>query len=134
MMQIVCKHGMTDCMNMSPGGCEFCGINTGGMPSGYLKAISNTIRTEGEAVVSMKDSERVSIEADMVNHPAHYNVNGMEVIDIIEGFELPYHLGNVVKYILRAGRKWDTVEDLKKAEWYLHRYIEKLEKEQKNGE
>jgi len=53
-------------------------------------------------------------------------------IDVIEGLGLPYHLGNAVKYIARAGHKdpEKTTEDLQKAVWYLNRYIALLEKEQ----
>lgn len=72
--------------------------------------------------------------SDNVNHPSHYTSGKIEVIDFIEDQRLPYHLGNVVKYVARAGRKdpTKTVEDLKKAEWYLHRYIESLENEETN--
>lgn len=67
-----------------------------------------------------------------VNHPEHYNAGKIEVIDFIEDQGLNFHLGNVVKYIARAGRKKSgnlssiekTIQDLEKAEWYLHRYIE----------
>jgi rRNA processing protein Krr1/Pno1 len=62
---------------------------------------------------------------DPVNAPAHYRGNGMEAIDVIEAFALGFRLGNAVKYILRAGRKGDVVEDLEKAAWYLRREIEK---------
>ena len=62
---------------------------------------------------------------DPVNHPAHYTSGKIEVIDYIEDQKLPYHLGNTVKYISRAGKKDKdkTVEDLKKAVWYIQRYI-----------
>ena len=64
---------------------------------------------------------------DMVNHPPHYNqYEGFEVIDIVE--QLDYLRGTAVKYIMRAGSKWDEVEDLKKAVWYLQRKIDKLTK------
>jgi hypothetical protein len=69
-----------------------------------------------------------NIEHDVVNHPSHYTRGNIEVIDFIEDQQLPYHLGNVVKYIARAGYKGDKVEDLKKAQWYLNRYIRTLEK------
>lgn len=59
----------------------------------------------------------------VVSHPPHYKANGIEAIDVIEAFGLGFHLGNAVKYILRAGRKGDAVEDLKKARWYLDREI-----------
>lgn len=71
---------------------------------------------------------------DAVNHPSHYTFGKIETIDVIEDWELPYHLGNAVKYISRAGRKDPSkkLEDLEKARWYLNRYIELLEKKAKN--
>lgn len=67
---------------------------------------------------------------DMVNHPPHYKGAGIESIEVIEAFDLGFCLGNAIKYILRAGRKDPAkeVEDLKKAQWYLHRRIQQLEK------
>lgn len=69
--------------------------------------------------------------ADMVNHPEHYTDGGIETIDFIEAKKLPYHLGNAVKYISRAGKKDQnkTIEDLQKAVWYIERYIKVLEGE-----
>lgn len=64
-------------------------------------------------------------EADMVNHPPHYNYgNGMEVIDVIDAFDCNYEQGNIIKYVLRYKHK-NGVEDLKKAKWYLEHLIEK---------
>lgn len=66
--------------------------------------------------------------ADEVNHPSHYKwlPNGLEVIDITE--HLSNNLGNVVKYVLRAGHKTeDPTTDLRKAAWYINREIERLE-------
>lgn len=66
---------------------------------------------------------------DEVNHPSHYTDGKIEVIDFIEDKKLGFHLGNAVKYIARAGKKdpTKTVQDLKKARWYLDRKIELLE-------
>ena len=65
---------------------------------------------------------------DMVNHPPHYKVGGIEVIDFIEAKQLGYNLGNVVKYVSRAGKKGtDTLQDLQKARWYLERAIQRAE-------
>ena len=59
---------------------------------------------------------------ETVNHPAHYNSGGIEVIDVIEDWGLGFCLGNALKYICRAGRKTnDPLEDLKKAQWYIRR-------------
>jgi len=68
---------------------------------------------------------------DMVNHPPHYNfAQGYEVLDVIEAWELDYHESNVVKYVARAKHKGKRLEDLKKAQFYLNRKIELLEREQ----
>lgn len=63
---------------------------------------------------------------DPIN-PAHYKQLrcGVEVIDITEDLSFP--LGNVVKYVLRSPHK-GGVEDLRKAQWYLTREIERLER------
>lgn len=63
-------------------------------------------------------------KADPVNHPPHYQAGGIETIDFIEAKDLNYRLGNVVKYVSRAGKKnFDPIEDLEKALWYLQREI-----------
>jgi len=63
---------------------------------------------------------------DNINHPLHYKSSKMECIEIIEAFQLNFHLGNAVKYIIRSGKKGDAKEDLNKAIWYLQRAIENL--------
>jgi len=72
-------------------------------------------------------------ELNAVNHPPHYQAANdptgtYEAIKVIEACELNFHLGNVVKYILRAGKKDDALKDLRKAAWYLQREIERREK------
>lgn len=69
------------------------------------------------------------MEQSNINHPAHYggSENTYEAIKVIEAWHLGFNLGNVVKYISRAGKKGNKLEDLKKAQWYLQREIEKLE-------
>lgn len=70
--------------------------------------------------------DKGNIKHDAVNHPSYYTRGKIEVIDFIEDQQLPYHLGNVIKYIARAGYKGDKLEDLKKARWYLDRYINEV--------
>jgi hypothetical protein len=62
---------------------------------------------------------------DMVNKPPHYTGGGIETIDFIEAKDLNYRLGNVVKYVSRAGKKVGSnpVQDLEKALFYLNREI-----------
>ena len=76
---------------------------------------------------------------DKVNHPSHYtwlkDLCGIEVIDITRYMD--FNLGNSIKYILRSGHKKEegytdkqkTIEDLKKAVWYLNDEINTLEKQ-----
>lgn len=66
-----------------------------------------------------------------VENPSHYNSGKIEIIDFIEDQKLGFCLGNVIKYISRAGKKDSSkiIEDLEKAKWYLEREIKNL----KNG-
>lgn len=67
---------------------------------------------------------------EAVNHPVHYGGkhNTYEAVKVIEAWGLNFNLGNTAKYISRAGKKGDKLEDLKKAAWYLNREIENLQK------
>jgi hypothetical protein len=80
--------------------------------------------TYSDFIASLQPTEQ---QPDMVNHPPHYTVNGIEVIDVIENYKLNYRLGNVVKYVLRSDLKGNRLQDLKKALWYLQREIDKTE-------
>ena len=72
--------------------------------------------------------ETEETETEQVNHPKHYqSEDGMEVIKVIESFRLGFNLGNVVKYVLRCGKKDDPRQELKKARWYLDREIRLME-------
>jgi len=65
--------------------------------------------------------------SDPVNNPAHYNQNGIEVIDVIETYaKEDFRLANVIKYVCRCEYKGKKLEDLKKAAWYLNRVIDEL--------
>lgn len=74
------------------------------------------------------DEEEVKENKEMINHPSHYNMGKFEAIDVIEDWKLNFNLGNTVKYISRAGHKDDTMQDLRKALWYLDREIKRLKK------
>ena len=97
--------------------------------------------------VSVKDFEKFwkpykatddKASNDKVDHPSHYtwlkDLCGIEVIDITR--HMDFNLGNSIKYILRSGHKKEegytdkqkTIEDLKKAIWYLNDEIKMLQK------
>lgn len=67
---------------------------------------------------------------EQVDHPAHYGGadNPYEAVKVIEAWSLGFNLGNTVKYIARAGKKGELLQDLCKALWYLRREVENEEK------
>ena len=79
-----------------------------------------------DAVLSRK--ENLANKQDPVNSPSHYKdtVPGIECIDVTKHFS--FCRGNAIKYLWRAGSKDDTIQDLKKAIWYINKEIEDLEK------
>lgn len=70
---------------------------------------------------------RIDPTGSAVDHPNHYGGkdNPYECIKVIEAWGLGFNLGNLLKYVSRAGKKDSLVEDLKKARWYLDREIAK---------
>lgn len=69
------------------------------------------------------DQEKIT-PSESVNHPAHYNAGGIECIDAIQAALTPEEFagfckGNALKYIWRAGKKGDAIQDFKKSSWYI---------------
>jgi len=78
----------------------------------------------------VRQANRQSDNADMVNHPPHYNATGIECIHAIsaatgDGFQY-YLQGNIMKYLWRYRYKDKPLEDLEKARWYLDKLIEEV--------
>jgi len=69
-------------------------------------------------------------ENNMVIHPNHYGGkdNPYEAIKVIEAWEVGFNLGNTLKYISRAGKKDNIIQDLEKALFYLDREIQNRKK------
>lgn len=66
---------------------------------------------------------------EQVDHPDHYTQGDIEPIDVIKDWELDFHLGSVVKYVARCGKKKESTkkEDLEKARWLLEDKLEDME-------
>jgi hypothetical protein len=107
-------------------GDQFMAVPVGfnGTTKAHLEKAWNEITRE-EANKIRKDIV-AEHHTDMVNHPPHYKMGGIETIDFIEAKQFGYNLGNVVKYISRADLKGSHYEDLLKARWYLNREIAKF--------
>ena len=71
-------------------------------------------------------------EHDAVNHPKHYTSHPSGIECIVVTRHMNFNLGNVVKYVWRAGMKDEapTIQDLEKAAWYLNDEIEQRKKEE----
>lgn len=70
---------------------------------------------------------------DLVNHPSHYTQGGMETIEEMElifGAKavIDYCLLNAWKYRARAPYKGNPEQDMDKANWYLNKYKELVER------
>lgn len=89
------------------------------------KAISTPIHRLTKINCTVDTRELKGNKEEAVDHPQHYGGEDSptEAIKVIEAWGLGFHLGNAVKYIARAGKKGDEVEDLKKAHWYLVRKL-----------
>ena len=76
----------------------------------------------------LKDRQEINISKlkgirDTIDHPPHYTSGKIEVWDFIIDQGLDFLLGNVIKYVCRAGRKGKRLEDLRKAEAYIRKAI-----------
>ena len=73
---------------------------------------------------------------DKVNKPNHYNINwqgkqAIETYTYIRSWKMGYPESNIIKYVTRHPYKGKSLEDLKKAQWYLTKLIEEIELEQR---
>lgn len=69
-------------------------------------------------------------KSDNVKHPSHYaEGRKYEPKDVIRDWGLNFNLGSAVKYVARAGRKDDIVQDLKKAQEFIQFEIDAIEEE-----
>lgn len=89
---------------------------------------------EGEYIRQQREARE---NAEMVNHPQHYQAEGLECIDVMEklfGIDWTYHFCvlNAFKYQWRCNNKGKTKEDLKKAIWYNNKAVELLERMEDN--
>ncbi len=68
--------------------------------------------------------------SDNIKHPSHYaEGRNYEPKDVIRDWGLNFNLGSAIKYISRAGRKDDIVQDLKKAQQFIQFEIDAIEAE-----
>ena len=99
-----------------------------------LKTILNKYKEIRMARPKFRMMLSMQEEQDMVNCPPHYTRGNMETIDIMEAKSTPQefkgHLKlTALKYLTRAGHKESELQDAKKTQWYVNRWVKTLEKE-----
>jgi hypothetical protein len=97
--------------------------------------MSDSITAYKDNLENMNQREvKVTIDEDKSNsnviHPKHYGGkdNPYEAIKVIEAWDVGFNLGNTLKYISRAGKKDNIIQDLEKALFYLDREIQNRKK------
>jgi hypothetical protein len=102
--------------------------NLSSVPSKRGRPIKNLRSKLDRSITELTNKLNKARIVDAVNHPPHYKAGGIETIDFIEAKSLNYNLGNVIKYITRSDLKGNKLEDLQKAQWYLNREVQTMEK------
>jgi len=127
-----CDHRYNPC-------CGQCVRTRCGFCSGsgeYGEGVCPACNGSGRPTVAKTDPAHILAQHfepkhDSVNHPKHYtsHPSGVECITVVR--HMNFNLGNVIKYIWRAGHKDEapTIQDLEKAAWYLKDEIERRKKE-----
>ena len=75
----------------------------------------------------------------MVSHPAHYQSDGIEVIDVIKAFTKGLDgikacdAGNIIKYACRWNAKGKPIQDLEKIIWYCTHLINELKSDKEKA-
>lgn len=128
-------------MNLNKQGAKAKKAKKSKHPSKLMRAV-HEMNAELDALVKdpskakkLRDRELSPVRArdlmmvtgiDVVNNPPHYKTGGIDTLDFIEAKDLNFRLANVVKYVVRCGKKTnsDPVQDLEKAAFYLKREIE----------
>jgi len=94
-----------------------------------LERLDKKIMEEGKNSTLTETQQKISDicdnseDYDIIEKPKHYNI-GIETDTYIESWKMTYREGNIVKYITRYKYK-NGLQDLKKAQWYLTKLIEK---------
>ena len=98
---------------------------------------SYDIEKNYEIIFGNKSDTKEEKVEDMVNHPSHYTSGGVECIDAITAALSKYDdpvdswlVGQVIKYLWRAPLKGKYDEDIHKAQFYLNRLVEKIDKKE----
>lgn len=121
--------GDSDVSQTSSSGFDNTGVYVGDLPGMCGGSITvQEPKKRGEEIVDHPDHYKPSAPADRMKMIVKRIVDRgyIEVIDVIDAWDLSFSKGSCLKYILRQGKKDDDVTELEKAIWYLKNEIELL--------
>ena len=120
--------GDSDVSQTSSSGFDNTGVHVGDPPwtCGGDSITVQEPKKRGEEIVDHPDHYKPSAPADRMKMIVKRIVDRgyIEVIDVIDAWDLGFSKGSCLKYILRQGKKDDDVTELEKAIWYLKNEIE----------
>ena len=95
----------------------------------FFDRLGLTYGAEIEIVKRMSIKKAINEVQKMNKTPQHYQ-STIQPIDLINAQDLNFNLGNVVKYVCRAGKKQgeNVLSDLEKAKNYIDYEIERIKK------
>ena len=70
-----------------------------------------TSEDTGKWVIKNKTNNEKEKKEDVINNPSHYTMHDIEPLDVIENWQLGFHLGNCIKYIARCEYKGTKIQD-----------------------
>lgn len=113
-------------LSVPPGKIRATDVRVGRGPIHRFMAGCHPVGGNARAMEGDVAQEQAS---DPVERPAHYRKAKSQILEIIEAYNLGFHLGNAVKYICRAGHKDPKTyeQDLRKALFYLQRKLDLMD-------
>ena len=109
--------------------CKYDELPEGAMPCSACKHGISPLKEDYYRAPDLFEPTNSEPPKDLIHHPAHYCYSEYEPKDVIRAWGLNFNLGSAVKYIARAGRKDDILQELNKAKQFIEFEIEAIEKE-----
>ncbi len=109
--------------------CKFENLTEFDEPCRRCKGTISPCKIEYYTTPDLYEPMNNDTTPDLIHHPSHYCYSEYEPKDVIRAWGLNFNLGSAVKYIARAGRKDDIIQELNKAKQFIEFEIEAIEKE-----
>jgi hypothetical protein len=93
--------------------------------------MSERTHTLKDIIGDVQKEDKKDNKSDPIN-PDHYKIGGIEAIEYMKAKSTPeefrgYLRLTALKYLSRAGHKDETVQEYKKAEWFINRLVKECD-------